>query len=134
MCQLSDNIKFCTCTAEEADDLPNYWLLHRYVGERDIQTLGLPMLPTSFRDNNFEQHQLLLEKRLNEPDAFDKPMKFKARDFMEIVINNHSSEAEERYTYAFEFKKGKWKSTKYDPFDLMNRYKEMKFGEVSEES
>jgi hypothetical protein len=102
------------------------------VGDRHEQTLGEPILPTSFRDVNFEAHESLLELRLNEADAFDQPMKFKNKDFMEIVINNQASEIGERYTYGFEYMNGKWQAAEYDPFELMNRFKEVKFGKVDE--
>ena len=91
--------------------------------------MGEPMMPTSMRDLSFEDNQATLLNRLNEPDAFDCPLKFKAKDLMEIVINN-TSDFYETFTYFFKFKKGKWMAEEADSFDIMNHFDEEKSGEI----
>ena len=92
--------------------------------------MGEPMMPTSMRDFSFEENQATLLNRLNEPDAFDVPMKFKAKDLLEIVINNNASDFYETFPYTFKFKKGKWQAEETDPFDIMNHFDEEKSGKI----
>jgi hypothetical protein len=91
--------------------------------------MGMPMMPTSMRDLGFEENQSILLNRLNDPDAFDVPLKFKAKDLLEIVINN-TSDYHKIFTYSFKFKKGKWEAEETDPFDIMNHFDEVNSGKI----
>ena len=86
--------------------------------------MGEPMMPTSMRNLSFEENQATLLNRLNEPDAFDVPLKFEAKDLLEIVINNNTSDFYETFTYSFKFKKGRWKADETCPFDIINHFDE----------
>jgi hypothetical protein len=130
MCIVSDKLKFCTCVSSSTDKLNNYWLLHRFVKDKDLDILGLCIMPSEFSDSNFIMNSLTLQKRLNEPDAFDIPIKFKAKDQLEIVFNNLSKDFDKRLTYCFIFKKGQWVKTEHAAFELMNRYDEYAFGKL----
>jgi hypothetical protein len=130
MCIVSDKITFCTCANGPVENLKHYWILYRYVKDKEEFCMGLPMMPTSMRDLSFEENQATLLNRLNEPDAFDVPMKFKAKDLLEIVINNNASDFYETFTYTFKFKKGKWQAEETDPFEIMNDFDEENSGKI----
>lgn len=87
-------------------------------------------MPTSMRDQNFEQNKSTLLARLNEPGAFDVPMNLKEKDLLDVVINNKSSEIDLRFSYSFEFKKGMWNFIESDPFDIENHYNEETGGKM----
>jgi hypothetical protein len=95
-----------------------------------VNCMGTSMMPTSMRDLSFEENQTTLLNRLNEPDAFDVPMKFKAKDLLEVVINNNASDFDKTFTYTFKFKKGKWVAEETDPFDIMNHFDEENSGKI----
>lgn len=130
MCIISDKIKFCTCANEAVEKLKHYWILYRYTKENRDLIIGEPMMPTYMSDMNFAENEAALVKRLNEPDAFDVPIKFQSKDQLEIVINNNNSSIYGTFTYSFEFKKNKWVPIETSPFDLMNHYDEEKCGKI----
>ena len=129
MCIVSDKIKFCTCANGSVENLKHYWILYSFNKDKNFACMGEPMMPTSMRDLSFEENQSTLLNRLNEPDAFDVPLKFKAKDLLEIVINN-TSNFHETFTYSFKFKKGKWEAEETDPFDIMNHFDEENSGKI----
>lgn len=129
MCIVSDKIKFCTCANGSVESLKHYWILYSFNKDKNFSCMGLPMMPTSMRDLSFEDNQATLLNRLNEPDSFDVPLKFRAKDLLEIVINN-TSDFYETFTYSFKFKKGKWEAEETDPFDIMNHFDEENSGKI----
>ena len=130
MCLVSDKIKFCTCKASSPEKLNNYWLLHRFAKGKNLYVLGTPSMPTYLTDPNFIINNFTLEKRLNEPDAFDFPVAFKPKDQLVIVFNSLAQDYEKILTYCFRFTKEKWVSEEYDVFGLMSRYDEIAFGKL----
>ncbi len=127
MCKVSDKIKFCTCVSGSYEDLPHYWLLYRFNKQKDLAYIGMPMFPYDYIQPNFQLNKQTLAVRLNEPDAFDKTIAFKAKDQLKIVINNLLDETK-RMVFSFRYIKGKWVDQDYDTFDLMNHYDEDVFG------
>ena len=102
MCIVSDKIKFCTCEFGSYDELPHYWLLYRYNKNKLWIVEGSADMPIGYLTNS--PYALNVEtfiKRLNEPDAFDKPIKFKSKDRIEIVLNNLSENEKDRMTFFF---------------------------------
>lgn len=81
--------------------------------------MGMPSTPFEYFVPDFKANEIKLANRLNESDAFDIPIKPKAGDRMEIVINNLKS-YEERVVYSFRFKKWKWTIDEFDPFESLN--------------
>ncbi len=130
MCIVSDKIKFCTCAKGSVEKLKHYWILYRYSKDKDLFCMGEPMMPTSMLDSSFEENQNTLLNRLNEPDAFDVPLTFKAKDLLEIVVNNNASNFHEPFIYSFKFKKGKWEAEETDPFEIMNHFDEENSGKI----
>ena len=131
MCEISAKIKFCKCNSD-VETLKHYWVLHRKSTNNDIQQfcVGTYMMPNEKAMVFLEINTATLENRLNEADAFDVDLELKNKDILEIVINNSSKNYEDRITYAFEYKKGKWKSIEYDFFELMNEFEEEQSGKM----
>ena len=130
MCLVSEKIKFCTCVIDSAEKLNNYWILHRFNGKKEEFVLGMPLMPTELYDLNYKVNMQTLATRLNESDAFDMLITFKAKDQFEIVLNNLSKDQDQRLTYCFIFKKGIWVKETFDSFELMNKYDEYAFGKM----
>ena len=130
MCLVSEKVKFCTCTTLSAEELPHYWILYRFTDFKGIEHMGTPIMPLDTLQQNYELNKQMLESRLNELDAFDKPIKFKPKDQLEIVINNLANEQIERMTFCFIFEKGRWVWKEYEVFELMNRYAEYLYGNL----
>jgi hypothetical protein len=87
--------------------------------------MGEPMMPTELRDPEFYMNSAILCSRLNEPEAFDKPILFKEKDKLLVVIDANEND----YDYTFEFLNEKWENSEEDPFDLINHFKKIKKGE-----
>ena len=81
MCIVSDKIKFCTCVDGSYEDLPHYWLLHRFNKLKDLEIMGMPVMPLDFLQPNYLLNAQTLGERLNENDAFDKIIEFKPSSF-----------------------------------------------------
>jgi hypothetical protein len=133
MCIVSDKIKFCTCEVVSYDELPHYWLLYRFNKNKLWIVEGSADMPIGYLiDSQYARNLETFIKRLNEPDAFDKPIKFKSKDRIEIVLNNLSENENDRMTFCFEYRKGAWLDNPYDGFELMNEYDEVEFGNFSQ--
>ena len=130
MCLVSDKIKFCTCINKNYETLKHYWLLYRHAMDKGEFVLGDPIMPTHMRDPNFEINQSTLLTRLNELDAFDVPLQLQTDDKLVIAINCQAGETDDLFTYAFDYKNGKWITSSDDPFDLINDYNEKAFGKL----
>lgn len=130
MCQISDKIKFCSCSSTSIESLKHYWLLYRYEKQKDSFTLGLAMMPTYLKDQNFKINQSAILEKLNSEDGFDQIIDFNEKDIFEVGINHKDYETGQSFFYQFIFKKGKWHPTKLDPFELMNKYSDFLFGKL----
>jgi hypothetical protein len=132
MCVVSDKIKFCACVDGSYEDLPHYWLLHRFNNKKNLIVMGMSVMPLDFLQASYLLNAQTLVNRLNETDAFDKIIEFKPKDQLEIVINNLSDDELDRMTFCFIFKKGKWIEKEYDTFEIMSHYDELAFGDFDE--
>jgi hypothetical protein len=119
MCEITDQIKFCTCTQGHYSKLPHYWLYYRVGEMKEELCVGEARTPFEYFVPDFKANEIKLANRLNESDAFDIPIKPKAGDRMEIVINNLKS-YKERVVYSFRYKKRQWIIDEYDPFESLN--------------
>ena len=131
MCEISDKIKFCTCSSD-VEKLKHYWILHRKMKKNEmIQVcVGTYMMLNEKAQAFFELNTSTLLKRLDDSDAFDVDLDLKNKDILEVVINNISRNYEDQITYAFEYNKGKWKSIEYDFFELKNEFEEKQAGKM----
>jgi hypothetical protein len=133
MCEVSDKIKFCTCSSD-VEKLNHYWVLHRKLTNPDEMQfcIGMYTLPNEKALKYLEINTTTLENRLNEPDAFDVVLELKNNDILEVVLNNRAKDYEDLIIYAFEYNDGKWKSIEYDTFELMNEFKETDSGKMKD--
>ncbi len=132
MCIVSDKIKLCSCKTDNTEKLNHYWILHRYDKTINTITLGTPILPSEFSEKHFNLNKERLLKRLNEADAFDIPIKFKAKDKLILIFNNLSADDLNRVIYCFRFKNRKWIVESFDAFELMDHYQELVFGKFKD--
>ena len=133
MCKVSDKIKFCTCSSDNLniEELDHYWVLNRYNKEKNEFVLGEPSLPSEYKDSNFIINRENLLKRINEPDAFDKPLDIKRKDRLELVLNNNQ-DYDKIFVYEFEYTGKEWKYVSHDPFNLMSHYDEVNSGKLDD--
>ena len=130
MCLASKDFKFCTCEVDDYEELPHYWVLHRYNRYKEIQILGSLVMSEDYLLPNFELNKNTFHERLNTHDAFDKEMAFKNNDRLEIVLNNKKES--QRMTFCFKLKRGNWEETAYDYFKLASNFDEEAFGAFSQ--
>lgn len=130
MCLVSNKIKFCTCVTGAVENLQHYWILYRFQKGKDEFILGLPLMPSSMTDPNFIPNELTIVSRLNEQDAFDSPIVFCTKDILEVVINNNATDQDKRFTFSFEFKKGKWNAIESDSFNIISHFNEAESGKI----
>ena len=125
MCERNDRIIFCTCAMEE--DLPEeYWMLHRFVDGKNEFILGSPRMPVQLT-LAYEDMDMLLCKRLNELDCFDKPIVFEAKDVLVIYLDGFEKD------FVYEFNDGEWKSSPdIDSYELARAYDELNTGCINE--
>ncbi len=121
MCEITDQIKFCTCTQGHYSKLPHYWLYYRVGEMKEELCMGDARTPFEYFVSDFKANEIKLANRLNESDAFDIPIKPIDGDRLEIVINNLKS-YEERVVYSFRFKKRKWTIDEFDSFESLNHH------------
>ena len=121
MCEITDQIKFCTCTQGHYSKLPHYWLYYRVGEMKEELCMGDARTPFEYFVPDFKANEIKLANRLNESDAFDISIKPKAGDRMEIVINNLKS-YQERVVYSFRYKKRQWIIDEYVPFESLNHH------------
>lgn len=133
MCIISDKIKFCTCIDADIDieELNHYWVLQRYNKDKNDVVMGSPVLPGHLHPM-FEINVELLVSTLNTPEAFDKIIKLKRGDRLEVVLCNNQTDGKEPLYYSFKYTGKIWKSLEPDCFDLMNRFDEVTAGEIEE--
>jgi hypothetical protein len=127
MCKITSKIKFCTCKASATEKLQHYWCLYRFNKEKDDVVMGL-LLPDEPLTIDFEVNKVVLEKRLNEEDAFDVNLSFKPKDVLEIVCNNFNDS--KRTVYGFKYKGKRWQFYEIDDFYIMGHYDEVGFGKM----
>ena len=129
MCTVSDKIKFCTCSDTDAYELNHYWILHRKIKGKNRMLIGEPIFDHYKLLPDFESNSTILCNRLNEADAFDKPIQFKEKDQFEVVFNNNDAD-KERITHCFLYKNGKWTIAEFDSFNLLNKFDEINSGAI----
>ncbi len=126
MCVVSDKVKFCTCA--HAKRPINYWVLHRFTKKKYELIMGDIDFPFDQDPAQFQHNQAVFLQRLQEEDAFDTPMHFKAKDILEIILSGKGISGG-FHCYTYRFKKGMWIiDEQLRPFDLENYYDEVQRG------
>lgn len=135
MCVISENIKFCSCVDDniDIDALNHYWVLYRYNKHLDIEVLGEVMLPFDKLMPNYKENARIIFNALMGKESFDKPMRFKEQDRLQIVLNNTSKNREDSMEFEFAYNSGIWESIDDpDPFYIINHFDDINSGEIKE--
>ena len=132
MCQVSNKLKLCTCSATSAMGLKNYWVFHRFIKGRNHFIIGEPMLPTtiSFKDDTYNR-QLLLQL-LNEGNVFDVELNPKEKDRLQLSFSMARGLLTNEVYYGYEFRKGKWKALVFDRLTWAWHHNYECFGAIKE--
>jgi hypothetical protein len=119
MCEITDQIKFCTCVKGHYSKLPHYWLYYRFGKKKENILMGTAIIPSYLSLPVYIENQFKLLGRLNNPDAFDVEIHPKDGDRREIVLNNlEKSRAE----FHFVFQDSSWDCENHDPFESLNHH------------
>ncbi|GAA4334961.1 hypothetical protein GCM10023184_29430 [Flaviaesturariibacter amylovorans] len=131
MCQVSDKIKFCTCSnLEDINELDNYWVFHTYVKGKNVELVGEPLAPPSLITFDDAHNRRVLLERVNDPGAFDIPLHPKERDRLQVSFSVPEGGYKGILTYGFRSRKGKWVECEYESFDWYRRHDETIGGEA----
>jgi hypothetical protein len=107
MCSISKEVKFCTCTKLNKEELDHYWELCRPLRHKPTFLVGEMASTESWDLFNRDGIESILLKQLNNPLAFDKHYQFQEGDLFTIYINYLSS-SPERMVFYFVFEEGAW--------------------------
>lgn len=119
MCEITDQIKFCTCTQGHYSKLPHYWLYYRVGEMKETIMMGTAIIPDYLSMPDYIENQFKLLGRLNNPDAFDVEILPKEGDRMEIVLNNLGKS---RAEFHFVYQDLSWDWENHNPFVVMNHH------------
>ena len=78
-------------------------------------------------EKDFNINHKILEKRINESDAFDITLSLQAGDVLHIHLTTTLADINAEDNYAFEFK-DKWTRYDYDMWSLLGMYDVLKQG------
>ncbi len=135
MCVISDKIKFCTCVDPKTDiyELNHYWVLNRYNKQKNLIVMGQFMPSENKFTDNYQQNELKISNALNEAESFDKPISFRQKDRLQIVLNNAIENIRDKMEFEFEYKSGSWhRVVEEDPFYISSHFDEIHSGELKE--
>jgi hypothetical protein len=134
MCKISEKLKLCTCASPDIESLDHYWVLYR-PGIQFEFMVGEIMPPYELKRDLNKVNRRTLLKLLNRGNCFDKDLVMEEGTILkltfevpEITRNLVEEFMRTSFSYAFTFKKGKWKNYKIDSFGCT--LIEMKKGEI----
>ncbi|MEJ6687445.1 MAG: hypothetical protein QNK70_09235 [Crocinitomicaceae bacterium] len=131
MCRVSDKIKFCTCDPDiEIEDMDNYWVLYRRDTDKNEPVMGSISCLIGLDKKDFKINQKILEKRINEPDAFDIPIILQPGDELHIHLTTPRSNVFAEDDYAFVYQE-KWECCDYEWFSYIGMFDVVKQGSVN---
>lgn len=103
MCNLSDKIKFCTCSKDLSKE-KHTWSFHRSINPYEM-CLGIT-LGMSLDRKTFYENRAVLLLRLNEPHAFDVDLSPQENDYLLLAFTYNEKRGKE--CLGFVFKNGRW--------------------------
>lgn len=119
MCEITDQIKFCTCVKGHYSKLSHYWLYYRFGEKKENILMGTAIIPDYLSMPDYIENQFKLLGRLNNSDAFDVEIHPKDGDRMEIVLNNLGNS---RAEFHFIFQDSSWNWENHNPFEVLNHH------------
>ena len=130
MCHSTTTLKLCTC-ATNAQDLPHYWVLHRYHPETGVMVVGQLLLADYGLNQAYYDRQQSILEQLTTGTPFDQPMALEDKDVLAIVLNNH--QGAQRMVFYYSYQQGTWEITTTDCFELESHYEELEQGKAEVE-
>lgn len=130
MCEISDQIKLCTCTDKTIEDLDDYWVLYRalYPEEEITVVVGIAIPPAPIDEKIKKINKKLLLKLLNTNCLFDKPMTFAQDDILQIHLGSENFYS--RLEYQFKFTGSQWEYEGFDEMLSFSNNEEKVFGSI----
>lgn len=92
----------------------HYWILKRYNPQIEHTLFGQIAKPYALVLTNRQDNQEVISKVLSETDAFDKPIRFKEKDRLQVVLHNHSENHMDVFKFKFEYTSGQWQIAQID--------------------
>ena len=132
MCEISDDLKLCTCS--NAEELENYWVLYRFNKDKNELIVGEILLPRIITLEEIRNKDILLAL-LNKNNCFDFEYHPHNKDRLLISLldstnNDFDEEYSESIAYGYEYKNGKWKIKDYETFEWYEKYDEILEGKI----
>lgn len=123
MCEVSDQLKLCSCKTKNVEYLKHYWVLKRHNGENNC-LVGEAILPANIGEDADKVNIRTIGKMLNCGNCFDIELQHQENDILELHFTFHADPAKylmlpchgDYLAYAFVCKNNKWKKTYFDPF------------------
>lgn len=125
MCQLSENLKLCTCNDVSEGD--NWWALYRNNPEKQEIIMGELLLPNDFSPEDYKNEELLLSL-LNAHQCFD--FEYNPQNKDRLVLHFSQSQGGRFLYHSFEYKSKKWKVIEYHPLGWAMEYDELLNGKM----
>ncbi len=118
MCEISENVRLCTCSEKDLKTAKNTWALSRAktvpdLGEEVI--VGL-YLPSRLSDSETEKINVdRLAKTLNAGNCFDVPIMLHDGDEITFYFEQ-AEKSEAQIIYCFIYNNAHWENVPYYPF------------------
>ena len=131
MCQVSNEIKLCSCKTKDVEQLKHYWVLSR-IGVSDYFVVGEIFFPADIGKEKTRLNKKVILSLLNTGEIFDIEMQHRQNDILKLHFSlpenfvDFSSMERNYLCYCFKFKNSKWRVTAYDPyarFDIVQKGK-----------
>lgn len=121
MCKISGSLKLCTCSKNDVRELHNYWVLYKYQ-QSDIFLMGetMPLQELEIGKQMELENSIKLELMLNKGNCFDKEISPDNKDLLQLhftCVPDLKKKQNLHLVYEFIYRKSKWMSHKYDPFN-----------------
>jgi len=130
MCELSENLKLCTCDVASVAELRHYWVLYRFVEGKNHMVVGRTAILDTLDPRLEGQNRALLLARLNESDVFDVPQALRDGDRLMLSFRCNEAGKPKTITYGYERAGGRWVEKTFDGLGWQWHHDRGPFGEV----
>ena len=131
MCEISNDLKLCTCTNTE--DFENSWELYIYHKDQDLFVVGQPMFPVFLAPQDLKNKEIILSL-LNQKNCFDFDYTPKSKDRLLITLKNTAEDSleygSEYIFHGFSYTGKHWKHEEFDALEWMWKHEVEKQGKI----
>ncbi len=125
MCEVSKNLKLCTCHSS-IDELENVWMYTRFIEGKEEYIIGMPMLPYGINPATDKANRYRICRMLNQRNCFDIEIQHMDKDQLHLSFDKYS------LFYSFEYRNNKWKSIQSEPLMVEWFHDVIHHGEMKE--